>query len=526
MMNQKEVSKKYILSGFNIEEYENVFSFAVSGEEIIAVCQKLYFDDGLQLKTITAVDEKKSFGRYRIFYVFGVPGENIFLVPYVTLKNTEEFFSITKIIHEASSYERKIWSFFGLKPIGHPNLRGALLHENWPNNIFPLRKDFDWRERPREAIGKYEFSKVEGEGIYEVPVGPVHAGIIEPGHFRFSVAGEEVLNLEAKLGYKHKGIEKLFEVFSMEERLHLAERVSGDTSFTHSMAFCQAIESLGNVRIPKRAEYLRMFFSEIERLANHFNDIGFIMLDAGYSFGGSNCARIREKIMQWNEELTGSRFLRGVNTFGGVTKNILAETSHKLKKDLEKIQKDFSQVISIAGESSSLLNRLQSTGKLDRQIAIDHGVLGVAGRGVGLEHDARIEYPYADYASVRFEMALEKSGDVYARWHVRIKEVHSSMKILKQILDKLLEKEDAEIFAKKEIALAKNSLSVGITEGWRGEIVYFVVTDEKGHISRVDVRDPSFVNWTVLGYAGRDNIIPDFPLINKSFNLSYSGNDL
>ena len=401
-----------------------------------------------------------------------------------------------------------------------------LLHENWPNGVFPLRKDFDWRERPKEATGKYEFSKVDGEGIYEVPVGPVHAGIIEPGHFRFSVAGEEVLNLEAKLGYKHKGIEKLFEVFSIEEKLRLSERVSGDTSFTHSMAFCQAVESLANLHVPERARYLRMFFSEMERLANHFNDIGFIMLDAGYSFGGSNCARIREKIMQWNEKLADSRFLRGMNVIGGVSKNISAETNRKLKKDLEKIQKDFSQVINIAGESSSLLNRLQSTGKLDRQIAIDHGVLGIAGRAVGLEHDARIEYPYADYSSIRFEMALEKSGDVYARLHVRIKEVHSSMKILKQILDKLVEKEDAEIIAKKELIFAKNSLSLGIAEGWRGEIVYFVVTDEKGDISRIDVRDPSFVNWTVLGYAGRGNIIPDFPLINKSFNLSYSGNDL
>ncbi len=525
-MNQKEVSKKYIPSGFDVEEHKNIFSFIVSKEEIGTVCQKLYFNDGLQLKTITAIDEKKSFGRYRIFYVFGIPGENIFLAPYIVVKNSEEFPSITKIIHEASSYERKIWSFFGLKPIEHPNLRGMLLHENWPNDVFPLRKDFDWRNRPKEATGKYEFSKVDGEGIYEVPVGPVHAGIIEPGHFRFSVAGEEVLNLEAKLGYKHKGIEKLFEVFPMEEKLRLSERVSGDTSFTHSMAFCQAIESFADVCAPKRAQHLRMFFSEMERLTNHFNDIGFIMLDAGYSFGGSNCARIREKIMQWNEKLTDSRFLRGVNVFGGVMKNISAETCHKLKKDLEKIQKDFSQVISISGESSSLLNRLQSTGKLDRQIAIDHGVLGVAGRAIGLEHDARIEYPYADYASMHFEMALEKSGDVYARLHVRIKEVHSSMKILKQILDKLTEKENSEIITEKEFVFAKNSLSIGIAEGWRGEIVYFVVTDEKGNISRVDVRDPSFVNWTVLGYAGRDNIIPDFPLINKSFNLSYSGNDL
>ena len=525
-MNKNEISEKYISPSFTVEKHNNILSYEVPIEEIGNICNALYFGYKLSLKTITAIDERKDGKGYCIFYVFGIPGEAIFLAPYIILKDREEFPSITKAIHEASSYERRIWSFFGLTPAGHPNLRGMLLHENWPQNIFPLRKDFNWQERPREAKGEYHFLKVDGEGIYEIPVGPVHAGIIEPGHFRFSVAGEEVVNLEAKLGYKHKGTEKLFEILPMAEKLRLSERVSGDTSFTHSLAFCQAVETLAEIKVPERAIYLRMLYSELERLANHFNDVGFIMLDTGYSFGGSNCARLREQMMQWNEKLTDSRFLRGMNAFGGVTKDLAHELSQELKKDLEKIQKDFSEVIEIAQESSSLLNRLQSTGKLDLQVAIDHGVLGVAGRGLGLAHDARIEYPYAAYDKLKFEIALEKEGDVNARLHVRIKEVYSSMKILRFVLEKLAAETTGEIVAKKEIVLPKNSLAVGVTEGWRGEIVYFVVTDSRGEITRVDVRDPSFINWTVVGYAGKGNIVPDFPLINKSFNLSYSGNDL
>jgi Ni,Fe-hydrogenase III large subunit len=477
----------------------------------------------MRLKTITVADERKENGCFKIFYVFGLPKENIFFAPYIELKNTEEFPSISKNIHEASGYERKIKTFFGLNPAGHPNPRPMILHENWPANKFPLRKDFNWQERPEEARGSYEFQKVKGEGIYEIPVGPVHAGIIEPGHFRFSVAGEEIILLEPKLGYKHKGIEKLFEILPLEEKVRLSERVSGDTSFTHSLAFCQAVENLAGMEVPERAKYLRVIFSELERLANHFNDIGFIMLDTGFSFGGANGARLREIIMQWNERLTGSRFLRGVNAIGGAAKDISPELSEKLLAEIEKLRKDFSEVIEISENSSSLLNRLEETGKLDRQLVLDHGVIGVAGRAMGLEHDARIDYPYAAYDKLKFDIALEEKGDVRARLYVRVKEVYSSMKIMEEAVKNL---PAGEIRNNKNINLRKNSLAIGVTEGWRGDIVYFVITDKGGNISRVDVRDPSFINWTVLGHAGKGNVVPDFPLINKSFNLSYSGNDL
>lgn len=519
----KEKIEKYISNNFKSVIAGNVATYVVSASEIVGICKELYFEHKMQLKTITATDEREENSCFKIFYVFGSPKENIFLIPYIVLKDTEEFPSITKDIHEASGYERKIKTFFGLNPVGHPNPRPMILHENWPTGKFPLRKDFNWQERPAEAKNSYEFQKVKGEGIYEIPVGPVHAGIIEPGHFRFSVAGEEIILLEPKLGYKHKGTEKLFEVLPLEEKIKLSERVSGDTSFTHSLAFCQALENLADMEVPERAKYLRVIFSELERLANHFNDVGFIMLDTGFSFGGSNGARLREVIMQWNERLTGSRFLRGVNVVGGVSRDISSELGEELSADIKKIRKDFNEVIEISENSSSLLNRLEDTGKLDRQLALDHGIVGVAGRAIGIKHDARADYPYAVYDKIKFDVAMEEKGDVRSRLYVRVKEVYSSIKIIEEAIENL---PAGEIKNSKSIDLRKNSFGIGLTEGWRGGIVYFVITDSAGNISRVDVRDPSFINWTVLGHAGKGNVVPDFPLINKSFNLSYSGNDL
>jgi Ni,Fe-hydrogenase III large subunit/Ni,Fe-hydrogenase III component G len=516
--------KEFVPDEYEARKEGNVIVFNVPVDRIPETCKKYYFDRKLQLKIITATDERNDGGGFKIYYVFGVPDENIFIAPYVTLGSREEFPSLTKDIHEASGYERKIWTFLGLNPAGHPHLRKIVLHENWPEANFPLRKDFDWRCRPAEAGKPYEFEKVEGEGIYEIPVGPVHAGIIEPGHFRFSVAGEGIMLLEPMLGYTHKGIEKLFEVLPMEGKVRLSERVSGDTSFTHSLAFCQAIENLSDIEVPERAKYLRIIFSELERLANHLNDIGFIMLDTGFSFGGSHGARLREGVMQWNERLAGNRFLRKVNVVGGVQRDIDSETGRALLSALAGLRSDFDELIEIAEGSGSLYNRLAGTGRLDRQIAIDHGIVGVAARAVGIAHDARREYPYAAYDKLNFTIALQSEGDVLARWLVRIKEVHSSLAILEQALQNLPSGRD--LTTNREMALRCNSCAVGITEGWRGDIVYFVTTDRNGQVARVDVRDPSFLNWTVLGHAGKGNVVPDFPLINKSFNLSYAGNDL
>jgi Ni,Fe-hydrogenase III large subunit/NADH:ubiquinone oxidoreductase subunit C len=515
---------RYIPESYPVEQKGNILLVDVDVSNLVEYCGHLYADCALPLKTITATDERKDGKGFRILYVFGIPGENVFIIPFVTLQEGETFPSVVSVIHEASGYERKIHSFFGLRAEGRPALSQMILHDNWPQTVYPLRKDFDWNERPSEAKGVYEFQKVEGEGVYEIPVGPIHAGVIEPGHFRFSVAGEEIVLLEARLGYKHKGIEKLFEQRSPEEGIRLAERVSGDTSFTHALAYCQAVERMAGIDVAERAACIRVVFSELERLANHLNDIGFVMLDTGFSFGGSQCSRLRERIMQLNESLSGDRFLRGLIAFGGVKKDLNAKHQEHLLEELKSIKEDFSKIIEVAYESTSLLNRLDRTGRLDHQIALDHGVTGIAGRAAGIEHDARKEYPYAVYGKLKFEMALETDSDVEARWNVRIKEVYTSMALIEQVCDSM--KKAGKLQAEQKVVLPKHGIAIGIAEGWRGDIVYTLLTDSDGNYLRVDVRDPSFPNWHAVGHAVKGNIVPDFPLINKSFNLSYSGYDL
>ncbi len=527
-MSEPTLLARYGLATYVPEQEGNLFLFHVTEKDLELVIKTLKHDHALPLKTVAATDERKERGTFRIHYIFGVPKENIFIVPYISVdKNAETFPSLTPIDQEFSLYEQEIKTFFGLSPEGHPRATRIILHEeNFPKDVYPLRKDFAWDTKVTPPTEKFvpTFQKYEGEGVYEIPVGPVHAGIIEPGHFRFSVLGEEILRLEARLGYVHKGTEKLFEQLPLEKKLTLSERISGDSSYHHALALAQAVERLASIEVPARGRLLRVVYAELERLANHFNDLAFIMLDTGFSFGGSHGSRLRERVMQWNERLTGSRFLRGVVTYGGVTRDISGETLQALHNDLELLEKDFMEVIAVTKESDSVQNRLKGTGRLDATVARDLGAVGIAARACGQEIDARADYPYAAYDVVQFGIMTEKSGDVYARFRVRAREVTQSFRLLNQVLALLVHESGA--IASPVHALPANRHAVSLVEGWRGDIVYFVATDSDGVISRVKVRDPSFLNWTLFPYVIGQDMVPDFPLINKSFNLSYTGNDL
>jgi Ni,Fe-hydrogenase III large subunit/Ni,Fe-hydrogenase III component G len=515
----------YIEKSFHTEHWGNSIAFEVPVRDIVKVAVELATKKCCVLKLMTATDDREEQGCFKIWYIFGVPSENRYIIPYLRLENSVEFPSLAPAIHAVWNYEKKIRTFFGLKPIGHPDERPIILHENWPADVFPLRKDFDWRTKPAIARGTYRFQKVKGEGIYEIPVGPIHAGIIEPGHFRFSVAGEEIIHLEPRLGFTHKGIEKLFEHLPLSRKIRLSEKIAGDSSFSHSLCFCQAVEQLNGISVGPRARYLRLIYAELERLANHFGDIGAITLDAGFNFGGSHGARLREKIMRINERLTGSRFLRGVNTIGGVLRDIRSDDTARLISDLMEIQKDFTEVIAVIENSASLLNRLKGTGILSREVAAAHGVVGVAAKAAGIVSDSRIDFPYAAYDAIAIgDVPTEQAGDVYARYRVRVNEVFAAIRVICRALETIPEGQLAPSHTPSDFP--RNAVAVSIVEGWRGEIVYFLCTDSHGSISRVAPRDPSFINWAALEYAGPGNIVPDFPLINKSFNLSYTGNDL
>lgn len=521
-MSIQETVKTYLPHGTAPTIRGNLVEFEVAADTLLALCEELKSTHALPLKTIVAKDERATDGLFKIFYVFGVPGKNVFIAPYLSLRDTLEFPSVTSVLPEAHFYEREIKEFFGLEPVGHPAPMRWLLHSNWPEGVYPLRKDFHWDTRPEEIDGANEFAKLQGEGVFEIPVGPVHAGIIEPGHFRFGMAGEEIVSFEPRLGYVHKGIEKLFETLPLEEKIALSEHVSGDTSFTQSLAFCAALESLANTDVPARAQYLRVAFSELERLANHIGDVGLILLGCAFNFGSSQGARLREMILQINERLTGSRFLRGVNTIGGVTRDISAEECARLGREIAGIQKEFAGLMTVVDKSFIILNRLSGTGTLPLQTAKDLGAVGVVAKGSGIAMDARKDFPYAAYKELPFEPEVETGGDVCARFRVRVREVYSSCALIKEALHKI---PSGPICVDGKAQLAPGEHAIGIAEGWRGDIVYFVATDAHGEITRVHVRDASFLNWPLFIQFAPGNVVLDFPLMNKSCNLSYSGND-
>lgn len=514
----------YIPKDCEVSQHGKILRFVVPTHEWLVLATQLYEEEGFRLLSVVAEDKREQNLCFEIAFFFADTHKDLIVVPTLVLQEHEGYPSLSSKYREFAGYEAEIWTMFGIVPEGHAGLRRTVLHENWPDDIYPLRKDFIGSDRPeRLSSTPYPFFEATGPGIYQIPVGPVHAGIIEPGHFRFSVSGEQVEYLDAQLGYVHKGIEKLFEQQSVSEGVALAERVSGDSSFAHALAYCQAIEQIAHMTVPPRAEYLRVVYAELERIANHFNDIGFIMLDTAYTFGGANGARLREQIMQIHERLTQSRFLRGVCIVGGVTKDIQSEFAKELTELLDAIHKDFSEVIQLTEESLTLADRLDGTGRLSLDVATDYGVTGVPLRALNIVRDARIDHPYAVYDALNVTIATSASGDVRARFAVRIAEVHESFRILASAISALPQ---GPISVKSPSVLPKNSYGIGIVEGWRGDIVTIVGTSDEGGLTRVKVRDTSFLNWQALPHTVVGEMVPDFPLINKSWNLSYSGNDL
>ena len=333
-----------------------------------------------RLALLFAVDCRPLTETYEIQYLFALGSGQPWILLTLELAGQDRLFtSITPSVHAAQWYEREIRDLFGLIPQGHPDLRRLVRHEHWPKGTHPLKKDFSWEKMIGRQQGEYRFRHIEGEGVFEVPVGPIHAGIIEPGHFRFSVAGEPIMQLEVRHFWKHRGVEKLFEQQTLIAAVPLAERVSGDTTIGHSLAYCQAVETLLHMEIPRRARYLRSFFLELERLHNHLGDVGAICNDTAYALAHAHCSRMKEQVMQLNDRLTGSRFLRGTITIGGVTPDVSAIQRGEVVDELDRIEKDFSELESIIFANASLTDRLETTGVLAERTAWDHGVIGVVG---------------------------------------------------------------------------------------------------------------------------------------------------
>ncbi|WP_447978385.1 hydrogenase large subunit [Candidatus Nitrospira bockiana] len=479
--------------------------------------------DGL-LSLLWALDAREPHGRYDLYYLFTLLPSKQWLLLHVELPaNTPDYPSITPQTLAAKWYEREIKDLFGLVAVGHPDLRRLVRHEHWPEAAHPLRKDVAWDCVLDRHAGGYRFRRIEGEGVFEVPVGPIHAGIIEPGHFRFSVAGEPIMQLELRHFWKHRGVEKLFEQRSLLDGVSLAERVSGDTTIGHGLAYCQAVEALYELDVPRRARYLRTLLLELERLHNHLGDVGAICHDTAYAAAHAHCSRLKERVLQLNDRLFGSRFLRGALCVGGVTGDLERRHLAEIAAESDRIAADFGELEAILFANASLVDRLETTGVLTEDEARRHAAVGVVGRASGIDRDLRRDRPFAAYDELTVNVVLYRYGDVRARFRVRVDEIHESIRLLREATQRI---PDGPHVATGGTVPAKGRWAVAAVEGWRGEILYAVHAGAGGAIERCKVRDPSFVNWPSIQQAVLGNIVPDFPLINKSFNLSYAGNDL
>ncbi len=494
---------------------------AVALSSVRSMVQYL-IENGCRLACVFAEDRIASETSFLLYHLFDHPGDSRYLLVRSSVPaENPNFPSVSAEVPAVNWQEREIQDWFGVTAEGHPNPRRVALHDNWPD-IHPLRKDFpiDTVLPPFEGE-QHVYRPTHGEGVFHIPVGPVHAGIIEPGHFNFAVAGEPILYLQLRMFYTHKAIEKRFEQLPVRHAVYLAESISGDSSFSHGTAFCMAIEQAASIEIPQRARRMRTILLELERLYNHIGDIGAIATDVGFAVANAHASRLREYILSVNEELTGSRLLRGVVCPGGLRRDWTKQQVDVCLAALKHFEAEFADLMRIIKGSDSTRDRLGRTGVLHPDQASDLGIVGVAGRASGINRDLRRDHPYAAYGEITFQVPVYQEGDVLSRMRVRVDEVEQSLVILREIAARLVPGSHRIVLP----PLPPDRTALGAVEGWRGEILHWIRTGSDGRLERCKIKDPSLSNWPALVEAVQGNIVPDFPVINKSFNLSYSGTD-
>jgi Ni,Fe-hydrogenase III large subunit/Ni,Fe-hydrogenase III component G len=415
----------------------------------------------------------------------------------------------------ASRFERELADLFGIEPLGHPFPRPLVRHQHWPRDWFSMRRDAGPPPPLRVDAEPFRFVPVEGPGVYEIPVGPVHAGLIEPGHFRFFVVGETILKMKARLWFVHRGVEKLFEGHPVADGVVLAERISGDTAAAHALAYCLAAEDALGVAAPPDLQLLRAVVVELERVTNHVADLGALCNDVGFGVAQARALTLREMLLRLAREVTGHRLLRGAIRPGAAALRRLPTPA-----ELAAIAARVESLVELATSNTVVMDRFKGTAVLSRDDAEAIGVLGVVARASGVAIDARIAHPFYDLGPDLVPV-VEQDGDVLARFSVRAREIAASLRLIEELAGRARTLEGSV----GDLPLRGGS-GLGIVEGWRGTIVHRVEVGASGHLTRAKVVDPSFLTWPALSVALTDTIVPDFPLANKSFNLSYAGNDL
>jgi Ni,Fe-hydrogenase III large subunit/Ni,Fe-hydrogenase III component G len=495
------------------------FRASVAAAELPEVCGWAHARKA-RLVALWGSDETRRGAGYALHVALAFPSGLVWLS--VALPSEDPRYpGIAEIYPAAGRMQRACADLLGIRPDEGADARKWLRHGAWPGDAFPLRKDFDPGQRFDLQPDRYPFVAVAGEGVHEIPVGPVHAGTIEPGHFRFSIVGEKILRLEERLGYKHKGIEKRFETMTLEEGARLAGRVSGDSTVAYAWAYAMAVEGATGTEPPPRALALRGILLELERIANHVGDLGYLGNDVALSFGFFQFWRLKEELLRLNARLFGHRYLMDTIVPGGAAKDLPRDAAALLTEGLEAIRGEVAALQSIYEEHAGAQDRFIMTGQVLTELAERMGLNGFAARASGLRRDLRVDYPIPPYQQLDLRMASHTRGDVAARVSVRFDEVFESIRLIQALVTKV-----PPGAIRSPVARAKAGASgLGWIEGWRGEV--FVALDADGdRIQRLHPHDPSWQNWPLLEYAVHGNIVPDFPLINKSFNLSYSGQDL
>lgn len=481
-------------------------------DELPDAARELLADD-YRLALVAAHDDGDAI-RIVSLFLAGMPDRRVELTVTVP-PEAATIRSLSSLSFPAGRFEREMMDLYGVELSGHPRPRRLVRHAHWPRRWYPMRTDAG-PPPTFPASGGFPFLTVDGDGVYEIPVGPVHAGLIEPGHFRFSVVGETVLRLKIRLWFVHRGIEKLFQGRVATEGTALAERISGDTSAGHALAHSLAIEDALGIIVPDEVHRLRALVLELERLYNHAADLGALANDVGFGLANSHALRIREQLLRINDSATGHRLLRGAIRPGGVCLKALPKPD-----ELQAISADLADLADLTLGNAGVYDRFAGTSVLSNEDARDIGCLGFVARASGVNTDARLEHPTVPLPVSAITAA---GGDVLARYTVRRDEFAASVALACHLIEAADTQLDHLDAATPSPRIRRSG--VGIVEGWRGTIVHRVELDDQGRITRAKIVDPSFFNWPALPLAMAHTIVPDFPLTNKSFNQSYAGNDL
>ncbi len=476
--------------------------------------------DGYRLALVAAHDDNIAL---RIVYVWVRAGDPVRREITVTVPSYDAWLpSLAGVSFTAGRFEREIHDLFGIQLINHPLPRRLVRHSHWPKGWYPMRRDVNPNPIFRSDDGDYPFVEVAGDGVYEIPVGPVHAGMIEPGHFRFSAVGETILKLKARLWFVHRGIEKLFEGKTPDEGIALAERVSGDTAVGHNLTYAKAVENALGIEVPEQDRVARAILLELERMYNHIGDIGALANNVGYGIINSHALRLRETLLRLNKQVTGHRLLRGAIVIGGSQLLSLPDP-----QTIEHVAAQAVELAELTVSNSVARDRFTATSILPTTQARELGTLGYVARASGIPIDARSDHPDIDLGP-SFHVVTEESGDVLARFQVRAREITVSAEVIADLLPRAsvtsLSSQSPDGLPRQTTAL--HCAGFGQVEAWRGTTAWRVEIGADGRLSRVKIVDPSFFNWPALPVALTGAIVPDFPLTNKSFNQSYAGNDL